>query len=129
MALPVKRQTPLREMSKLRYFRVVGILSLLTWAATVVLPSVRVLPLIYGKTAVPLHYNIHIGVDTVGPWWRIFLVPAIGLIVMIVNVLLARYMWTRDPALAHIVGVATLALQVALFVAMIFIVYLSLQYA
>ena len=129
MALPVKRQTPLREMIKLRFFRVVGVLSFLVWVATVVLPSVRVVPIIYGKTAVPLHYNIHIWIDTVGPWWRIYLVPAIGLTIMIVNILLARYMWSRDPVLSYIVGAATLALQLILLTAMIFIVYLSLQYA
>ena len=116
-------------MIKLRFFRVVGVLSFLVWVATVVLPSVRVVPIIYGKTAVPLHYNIHIWIDTVGPWWRIYLVPAIGLTIMIVNILLARYMWSRDPVLSYIVGAATLALQLILLTAMIFIVYLSLQYA
>lgn len=129
MALPVKRQTPLREMSKLRYFQVVSVLSLLTWIATVVLPTVRVLPIIYGKTAVPLHYNIHIGVDNVGPWWQIYMVPAIGLIIMIANLLLARFMWSRDPVLSYIAGIATLVLQLVLLTAMIFMVYLSLQYA
>ena len=129
MALPVKRQTPIREMMKLRYFRAVAVLSALTWLATVTLPTVRVLPIIYGKTAVPLHYNIHIGVDTVGPWWQIYMVPAVGLIIILVNILLARYMWTRDPVLAHITGVATVVLQLVLLTAMIFIVYLSLQYA
>jgi hypothetical protein len=129
MALPVKRQSPLRELFKHRYFRVVSVLSLLAWGATVALPSIRVLPIIYGKTAVPLHYNIHIGVDTIGPWWRIYLVPAIGLIIIVTNLLLARYMWSRDPVLSHIAGLATLVLQLVLLTAMIFIVYLSLQYA
>lgn len=129
MALPVKRQTPLREMLKLRYFRVVSVLSLLIWMITVALPSARVLPIIYGKTAVPLHYNIHIGVDTVGPWWQIYMVPVIGLVIILVNIVLARFMWTRDPVLSRIAGVATVVLQLVLLTAMIFIVYLSLQYA
>jgi len=129
MALPVKRQTPLREMLKLRYFRVVSVLAVLVWLITVTLPSVRVLPIIYGKTAVPLHYNIHIGVDTVGPWWQIYMVPAVGLAIILVNIVLARYMWTRDPVLSHMAAVATLVLQLVLLTAMIFIVYLSLQYA
>ncbi|MEK7183533.1 MAG: hypothetical protein AAB776_02770 [Patescibacteria group bacterium] len=129
MALPVKRQTPLREMLKLRYFRVVSVLSLLIWMITVALPSARVLPIIYGKTAVPLHYNIHIGVDTVGPWWQIYMVPVIGLVIILVNTVLARFMWTRDPVLSRIAGVATVVLQLVLLTAMIFIVYLSLQYA
>ena len=129
MALPVKRQTPVREMWKLRYFKVAVAASILLWLGTTILPSVKVLPSIYGKTATPLHYNIHIGVDTVGPWWQIYLVPLIGLLVMLINLLLARYMWTRDPMLSHVAAAATVFLQIVLFVAMIFIVYLSLQYA
>ena len=129
MALPVKRQTPVREMWKLRYFKVAVAASILLWLGTTILPSVKVLPSIYGKTATPLHYNIHIGVDTVGPWWQIYLVPLIGLLVMLINLLLARYMWTRDPMLSHVAAAATVFLQMVLFVAMIFIVYLSLQYA
>lgn len=107
----------------------VVILSLLIWLGTVALPSIRVVPLIYGKTAVPLHYNIHIGVDTIGPWWQIYVVPAVGLLIMLVNFFLARFMWTRDPMLARVAGVCTVALQLVLLTAMIFIVYLSLSYA
>ena len=111
------------------FFRVVTSLSLLTWLASVALLSVRVLPIIYGKTAVPLHYNIHIGVDTVGPWWRIYLVPVIGLIIIVTNLFLAWFMWSRDPVLSHVAGITALLLQIVLLTATIFIVYLSLQYA
>ena len=129
MPLLSKHQTPLREMSRLRYFRVVSVLSLLVWLATVALLVIRVLPIIYGKTAVPLHYNIHVGVDTVGPWWRIFVVPVLGLAIMLVNTFLAQYMWRRDQVLSYVAGLAALMLQLVLFTATVFIVYLSLQYA
>jgi hypothetical protein len=129
MALPVARPSPLRAMFQLRFFRAVGVLSVLLWVALTVLPAVRVLPLIYGKKAVPLHYNIHVGVDSVGPWWQIFFVSALGLVMMLVNLALARYMWTRDPVLAYVTGFATVVLEALLFTAMIFIVYLSLSYA
>jgi hypothetical protein len=68
-------------------------------------------------------------VDSVGPWWQIFFVPALGFLMLLVNIFLARYMWTRDPVLAYVAGFATVVLEALLFIAMIFIVYLSLSYA
>ncbi len=129
MSLAVKHLSAFRDMWQHPFFRVVTSLSLLTWLASVALLSVRVLPIIYGKTAVPLHYNIHIGVDTVGPWWRIYLVPVIGLIIIVTNIFLARFMWSRDPVLSHVAGITALLLQIVLLTATVFIVYLSLQYA
>lgn len=129
MALPVKRERPFRQMLKLRFFRIAIVVSVLLWLAAVCLPSVRVLPIIYGKTAVPLHYNIHVGVDTVAPWWQIYLVPVMGLVALLVNILVAKYMWSRDPVLAYVTAAATVIIEVVLMVAMVFIVYLSLQYA
>lgn len=129
MTHPGKRPYPLREMLRLRYFRILVLLALVFWLGSVVLPSVRVVPIIYGKTAVPLHYNIHVGVDMVGPWWQIYFVPAVGLLTFGVNVLLARFMWTRDPMLSHVAAAATAVIELLLFVAMIFIVFLSLSYA
>lgn len=129
MTHPGKRSRPLREMFKLRYFRILGLISSVFWFGVVLLPSVRVVPIIYGKTAVPLHYNIHVGVDMVGPWWQIYLVPTIGLLVLGVNLVLARFMWTRDPMLSHVAVAATAVIELLLFVAMIFIVFLSLSYA
>ncbi len=129
MALPVQRQSPWRDMSKLRFFKIVLGLSLFIWLASVTILSVRVTPIIYKKTAVPLHYNIHVGVDSVGPWWQIYTVPAIGLLVIVVNMLVAKYMWTRDPVLAYVSGAATMTLQIILLVATIFTVFLSLAYA
>lgn len=129
MTHPGKRPRPLREIFKLRYFRILIFVSSIFWLGSVLLPSVRVVPVIYGKTAVPLHYNIHVGVDMVGPWWQIYLVPAIGLVTMVINVVLARFMWTRDPMLSHVAMAATAVIELLLLVAMIFIVFLSLSYA
>ena len=129
MALPVARQSPWRDMSKLRFFKVVLGLSVVVWLISVGLISARVVPLIYPKSAVPLHYNIHVGVDSVGPWWQIYTVPAIGLAIVLINLWLAKFMWTRDPVLAYIAGAATLTLQIMLLLATTFIVFLSLAYA
>ncbi|MFZ2681909.1 MAG: hypothetical protein WAZ14_02355 [Patescibacteria group bacterium] len=129
MAVPVKKSAPFREMYKLRDFKIATLLAVLAWLAMLALLIVRVLPIVYGKTAIPLHYNIHVGVDAVGPWWKIFTAPAIGLMVLVANLFLARFMWTRDQAISHVVVFATVVMQYLLLAATVFIVYLSLQYA
>lgn len=129
MSLALKPISPLKDMAKLRLFRVTALLSLLLWLGNLGLLLIRAVPVIYGKTAVPLHYNIHVGVDNVGPWWRIFLAPGLGLLVFLVNLFLARYMWSRDPELAYVIAIATVLVEFVMLVAVVFIVYLTLQYA
>ena len=116
-------------MSRLRFFQASIGVSLLLWFTLTGLLVWRVVPVIYKKTAVPLHYNIHIGVDDVGPWWRIFTVPAIGLIFILLNLILARFMWSRDPMLAHVAAASTVLIELILLAATVFIILNSLSYA
>jgi DMSO reductase anchor subunit len=110
------------------FFRFVPIASLLLIIAEVALISWRVVPMIYGQTAVPLHYNIHFGVDTIGDWRRIFTVPVIGLLILLINTALARFFLKGERALSAMAAGATLFLEVILFVATIFIILLNISY-
>lgn len=121
-------QDPFREMARRRFIKVSAVLSILFWALSVALPSWRVVPGIIGKTAVPLHYNIHFGIDTVGPWWQIYVVPALGLLFLLMNLIAARMAWRRDPILSFTIAGATMLIELMLLVAMIFIVFLNLTY-
>ena len=116
-------------MSRLRFFQVSLGLSFALWLAMTGLLVWRVLPIVYLKTAVPLHYNIHIGVDDVGPWWRIFTVPFLGLLFIFMNLILARFMWSRDPMLSHVTAASTVLLELVLLTATVFIIFNSLSYA
>jgi uncharacterized membrane protein len=124
-----KRQRAWLEMLRQPYFRWVWSLALLIWLVITGLITFKTVPIIYKKTAVPLHYNIHFGVDTIGQWWHIYLVPAIGLVILLVNFILATFMWSKESVLAYLAATATLVLQIILLVATIFIVSLSLAYA
>ena len=117
-----------REMLSRRFLKIAAGLSLFFWALSIALPAWQVVPGIVGKTAVPLHYNIHFGIDMVGPWWQIFVVPGIGLLFIILNLLAARLTWPRDPMLSFTIAAATVVIEVLLFVGMIFIVFLHLSY-
>ncbi|MFC1687843.1 hypothetical protein ACFL0L_04660 [Patescibacteria group bacterium] len=38
---------------------------------------------------VPLHYNIFFGIDLVGDWWFLYLLPALGMVLLLMNALIA----------------------------------------
>lgn len=88
----------------------------------------RLLPVIYGREVVPLHYNIHIGVDQVGAWWQIFTIPVLGLVFFLVNVVVALFLWRREPVLSHIFAAATLVLHILLIVTSAFTTLLVVSY-
>ncbi len=80
------------------------------------------------RAAIPLHYNIHFGVDLFGAWWLIFMIPAIGWLIFIINLISATLVLKRDRILSYFFIMVSLFSQMILFVAMIFVVLLNLSY-
>ena len=113
---------------KLRFYRLAFGLALFAVLLAVVLPAWKVLPMIYGNEVIPIHYNIHYGVDRTGPWWRVFTLPVIGLALWLVNVPLAAVFSRHERMLGTFVAGMTLVIEVLLFIAMIFVVLLNLSY-
>lgn len=116
------------RMLSITFFRLVALFSAVLIVCEIALISWRIVPMIYGQTAVPLHFNTHFGVDTVGAWWRIYTVPAVALILLVGNMFLANYFFHRERVLAYMAVGATLILETVLFGAMIFIVLLNISY-
>ncbi len=118
-----------KEMSRGRYFQVTILASLFVLLCTALLPVWRLFPTgLQDKIAVPLHYNIYSGIDLFGEWWRIFMIPGIGLIIYLLNLILAIGIWPRDRVLSYFYLGVSLGSQMILFVAMIFVVLLNLSY-
>ena len=40
---------------------------------------------------IPLHYNIYFGIDSFGTWYQIFLMPLLGLVIIVLNFFLAIF--------------------------------------
>ncbi len=80
-------------------------------------------PEIMAQSFVPLHYNVHAGVDRYGEWWRIFTMPAFGLAFLIVNLLVAHYGVKKNPLLHAFLYSITLFTEFVLFVASLFVIY------
>ena len=61
-----------------------------------------------------LHYTAALGVDWIGPWWQISVFPAFGLLVFLVNGLLAGWLASRRPPMTAFILGSTAVLQVIL---------------
>lgn len=110
------------------YERIVFILSLICIAGGVGLIYWRLFPEIRTQSFVPLHYNVHSGTDSYGPWWRIFTIPVFGFAFFVVNMLVARFWIKKNPLLHAFLYTITLFTQIVLFVALLFVISLNISF-
>ncbi len=99
-----------------------GVLLLLTLA----LPIWKILPISGDNPYIPLHYNVYMGIDESGPWQYVFVLPAIGFGLLIVNSVLQVVFYRREKVLSIFFAVATVATEAILLVSMVLIVLLNL---
>lgn len=93
-------------------------LNLLTWS----LVLVRFWNL---KQPVALHTNIFFGVDSVGPWHKLLILPLLGLAILIVHFILVFYFYIlRRENLAALLANFLLPLQTILLISVLLIVNL-----
>jgi len=65
-----------------------------------------------------LHYNVYFGVDQIGSYRQVYLLPMIGLILFIINVVLSMFFYGQKKRIAsYILLMATLMIQFSLIVA------------
>ena len=65
-----------------------------------------------------LHYNVYFGVDVIGMWWHAYFLPVIGVIIYIVNVVLARFFYeNRERIISYIFVLSLLMVQIGIAVA------------
>lgn len=65
-----------------------------------------------------LHYNVYLGVDLIGGWWQAYLLPFIGVIILLGNTLLAFRLFVRQERIAsYILLLASIMIQFSLIVA------------
>lgn len=111
-----------------RMFKVTSMCALVLLCAAVALPLWRLFPDLYAQPVVPLHYNIHYGVDWTGRWWQIFTFPVLGLCAIFINIALALFFIQRDRLLTNIILVSNVLLAALFFAAEVFAVSLNLVY-
>lgn len=100
----------------------------ISWMLGLALLSWRILPLMYGRGSVPLHYNIYVGIDAFGPWWMLFEVPIAALAIALGNALIAGVFLKKRPMLAVAVWSTTLFVGVLACIALVRIVIINIAY-
>lgn len=100
-------------------------LSVLFLALTLALPLWRLVPYLPEGQFIPLHYNIYFGVDRFGPWYHLFFLPALGAVLLIINIIFEALFFEREHVLSTFFAAATLFAEIVLFTAMVFIVLLN----
>ncbi len=124
----VDRKGRVASLLNVQYFKFYIGFSLVFVVLSFVLPLWRLFPDLYGKEIIPLHYNIHFGVDWTGAWWRIFVYPVSGVILSAFNTLLALFLVKREPMLARVVLISTMILTAFLLCSTVFVVLMNVVY-
>lgn len=73
-----------------------------------------------------LHYNIIFGVDLVGSWGKIFLLPIGGLVIILFNLVISVLVYNQDKLLARLLGLFSAVFQFFLAWAVYLIVEINL---
>lgn len=91
----------------------------------IVLWAILLIKFGYSQEQVPLHYNAVYGIDFVGEARQIYQLPATGLVVLLVNFLLARSVYPSFRFFGYILTFTAFVVQIILLVGGIFVVILN----
>ena len=98
---------------------VIGLLlNLLLWAFLIYRVRPQLEPLL-------LHYNIFLGIDLIGPWWKMYFIPGLGSGILVFNFILGWMLFLKEKILSYFLFIAFALLQVFLIVSTIFIILIN----
>lgn len=118
----------IREAVSHRVFLITVSLSVIFLLGSVLAPYWYLYPQISSLIAIPLHYNVHFGVDLFGPPWRVFTTGIVGFSVLLLNTVLAVVFWKTSRILSYGLLCATTLIEIVLAVASAFVTLLVLSY-
>lgn len=77
-------------------------------------------------TTIPLHYNVFLGIDMFGKWYKAFLFPLIGSIIFIINFMLAWLLYSKKSLASYFLSLSSLIIQIIFSVCGLLIVLINL---
>ena len=81
--------------------------------------ALKVKPSVY---PIPLHYNIYHVIDVIDLWYNVFVIPAFGLFLLVVNLIISSLFYRRHHFIAYLIMINNLVVQVLLIVACVIII-------
>ncbi len=74
---------------------------------------------------IPLHYNIYFGIDLIGNWYQIFLIPGIGTILLLANVVAAHFLGKPSNVIRRSYFYITTILEIILLASLVLLLIFS----
>lgn len=87
---------------------------------------IKLLPMVKEGSFLSLHYNIFFGIDLIGPWYSVFVIPLLSLIFLIINCVLLVLLYGREKFLSYFLAVTNALLSIGLLTALVLIVLLNI---
>mgnify|MGYP001562550550 FL=1 len=120
------RGNKIKLVFRQRTWRVMIGLTLLLLAIGWAVSLWRFPPLAGEGDILPLHYNIYFGVDAVGPWWRILVIPGFATLAFLLNLLMMTAKQKDDSVRVMLLGITSLLVALLCDVALVFILLANL---
>lgn len=108
-----------------KFFKIVVGLSLLINLAIWIFLYVKISPLGNTSSILPLHYNVYFGIDFIGDWKMVFMLPTAGIIFIMINFILADVVYLKDKVIGYFLAGAGLFSQIILAMAAFTVVMLN----
>jgi len=112
------------KISQLRQDRFILINTIFAIVLNVVIWLVLFLNIDSSSEFIPLHYNIYFGIDLIGPWYKVFVIPILGLVVFFINLLLSYII--KIKVLSYFLIGSSVFAQFILLIGSIFVILLNL---
>lgn len=74
---------------------------------------------------IPLHYNIYFGIDLIGEYQRVFSLPLIGFLVILINSILAFWFYLKERLISYMLILSALAVQIFVVIGAISLIYIN----
>lgn len=72
-----------------------------------------------------LHYNIYLGIDWIGEWYKVFIYPLIGFIIFILNLSLTILFFEKEKFLSYLLIFSITFSEILIFIAGLAVVWIN----
>lgn len=72
-----------------------------------------------------LHYTVYFGVDWTGEWYKLFLLPAAGFLILIVNFVLGYFVYKSQKLLSYFLVLSSVFLEILVLVQSVMLVMMN----